>query len=211
MSTTVIDLVTRVRSNLNETPATIDPQRTDEEIARWLQDSQLDYISKIPADAVPELIEQVTASGTSWTRAADFIKLLSVQVSHTISGTSTLTEPATVVAIDDDYLVQYYPFLMGAWAQFRKDVVAFGPNAYSAAIRYQRSPVDISDICATFELDPEHEEPIVNRATAKALTKINDADAERYMTLYNDRVAAEGGPKYYQPMRVEKTPQRVER
>jgi len=211
MTTTVIDLVQRVRSNINESPATIDPQRTDEEIARWLQESQLDYISKIPADAVPELIEEVTASGSSWARAADFVKLLSFQVSHTISGTSTVTEPATVLAIDDDYAVRYYPFLMGAWAQFRKDVIAFGPNAYFAYIRYQRAPADISDVCATFELDAEHEEPVVNRATAKALDKINDADAERYMTLYNDRVAAEAGPKYYQPLRVEKTAQRVER
>jgi hypothetical protein len=211
MSTTVLDLVQRVRSNINESPATIDPQRTDDEIARWLQESQLDYISKIPADAVPELIEEVVSGDSSWTRAADFVKLLSVQVSHTISGTSTITEPATILSIDDDYQVQYYPFLLGAWAQFRKDVIAFGPNAYLAYIRYQRAPADISDVCATFEMDAEHEEPIVNRATAKALSKINDADAERYMTLYNDRVAAEAGPKYYQPLRVEKTAARNER
>lgn len=207
--TTSADLIARVRSNIAETEATIDPQRTDVELARWLNDGQLDYVSKIPADAVPELIEEATPTGSTWTRPDDFMKLLHIVVNHTLSGSTSLSEEATILAVDEVYLTLNYPTGYGAWAQFRKDVIAFGPNAFSATVRYIKVPEDISDPCAVFELDPEHEEPVVNYATAKALNKINDADSSKYMDFYANRVNAENG-KYYVPFRVEKTAARAE-
>lgn len=202
--TTSADLVARVRTNINEPIANADPQRLDFEIAQWLQDAQLDYISKIPADAIPELVEEKLAVGNQWTRTADFVKLLHIVVNHTISGTVTRSEQATILNIDEVYITLYNPGAWtGAWAQFRKDVIEFGPNAIGATIRYIRVPANISDCNGNFELDIEHEEPIVNYATAMALAKINDADAERYLQRYVERIQFEH-QKYYQPYKIEK-------
>jgi hypothetical protein len=203
------EMVERVRSQINEPASTTDSLRTDFEIAQWLQDGQLDYISKIPVDALPETIEEEAPVGDTWTRPDGFVKLLVILVNHAISSTVTQQEEATVLSVDESYLTLYYPGGLGTWAQFRKNVIAFGPNATGATIRYQKVPTNISDPCATFGLNVEHEEPIVNYATAKALAKINDADAERFMALYNDRVAAENN-KYPKPYRAEKAPPRVE-
>lgn len=208
--TTSAELVARVRANINEPSTTVDPLRLDEEIAQWVQDGQMDYIQKIPGDAVPEMVAETTPTGANWTIPTDFLRLIVCNVNHTISGTVTLTEEASIISSDDTYMTLYYPGGMGAWAQFREAVLAFGPNAYGATIRYFRLPTNLNDPCATLDLGEEHEEPICNYATSKALAKVNDRDAAAYMAKYDSRVAAEQG-RYPIPLRVEKAPPRRER
>lgn len=205
--TTSAELVDRVRSNINEPAGNNEPLRTDPEIAQWLQDALFDYIQKIPADATPELITHRTFTDNYWVITSDYLRLLHVVIDHTISGTTTATEQCYVLNIDEEYIALYMPPYMGAWAKFDKigadDVIKAGPNSISGTVTYLGLPSEISSCNATFPLDLEHEEPIVNYATSKALAKINDEDAPKYMELYNMRIAAEN-ERYPRPWKVEK-------
>ena len=211
--TTSAQLVDRVRSNLNEPASNQDPMRSDQEIAQWLDDAVRDYISKIPADAVPELVVHKTFSGTYWSITTDFIKLLHVVISHgcTPSGattSTTLAEQCKVLDIDEEYMALYSPSWAGAWAKFDRigtaHVIKAGPTCYSGTITYIGIPSSIASCNVTYPLNFMHEEPIVNYATSKALDKINDEDAPRFMEMYNMRIAAENGVKYPQRRKVEK-------
>ena len=211
--TTSADLVDRVRSGINEPAGNDDPQRTDSEIAQWVTDAMYDYISKIPADAVPELVQQATFSGTYWHITSDFIKLLHVNLTHTITVTGattskTLIEQCKVLDIDEEYIALYSPPWAGAWAKFGKvgstKSLCMGPNAVSGTITYIGLPASVASCNVTFPLTMGHEEPIVNYATAMALAKLNDADADRYLERYERRVAAEQGMKYTKRRKVEK-------
>jgi hypothetical protein len=191
----------RVRSNIYETSgATGELSRTDNEIFQWLADSLYDYVAKLPSDAFPELLVEAVVSSFPWTIPTDFEKLVEVVVTHTVVATS-VTEPAYVLKADESYLRLRHTDGLGAWAQIRQigSTVSIdaGPSATGGFVKYIKVPVNLKPPSAQLNLDVEHEEPIVNRATALALTKINDTDAEFYMKLYDDRVAAE--QKKYQP------------
>jgi hypothetical protein len=204
---TSAELVDRVRSNINEPFSNDDPQRTDQEIAQWLTDGLYDYVQKIPADGAPELVVHSTFTGDYWEIPADYMRLLHVVVSHTIGGIQVVTEQAYVLNVDEVYLCQWYPGGLGAWARFDRigstHVIRSGPNVFSGTITYIGLPNSLATCNVTFPMGAEHEEPIVNYATAMALAKINDEDAPRYLERYNERIMAENG-RYPQPKKVEK-------
>lgn len=218
--TTSANLIDRVRSNANEPAGNAEPMRSDSEIAQWLDDGIRDYISKVPADAVPELVCHKTFSGEYWPITSDYIKLLHVVVSHgvTPSGatlSTTLIEQCKVLDIDEEYYALYAPSWAGAWAKFDRvqtstltdtntHAIKAGPNCYSGTVTYLGIPDSVADGESVFPLTAQHEEPIVNYATSMALAKINDEDAPIYMEKYNMRVAAEQGIKYNRKRKVEK-------
>jgi hypothetical protein len=211
--TTSAELVDRVRANINEPAGNQDPQRSDQEIAQWLADGMYDYVSKIPADAIPECIVKATFSGTYWHITSDFIKLLHVVVDHAVTpdgstASTTLTEQAKILSIDEVTLSLYTPPWAGAWAKFDKlgstKCIIAGPTCYSGTITYIGLPANIASCSVTFPLTMGHEEPIVNYASAMALAKLNDEDAPRYLERYEARVAAEQGVKYTRKRKIEK-------
>ncbi len=203
--TAVATLIERVRSNINEPLTNDDPQRSDQEIADWLQEAQIDYISKVPADAFPEIIEEVFQSGGAWTVALDYIKLLQVLVNHNVPIGGSTVETAYVLPIDGEYLAQRWPSGLGAWAKFHENAIRYGPQAISSTITYQRQPRALGDICVESELDDEHDGAIVLYATAMALNKLNDEDADKYMSAYTTRVEAEQS-KHGKESDVERVP-----
>lgn len=205
--TTSAELVSRVRSNINEPELNDDPLRSDPEIAQWLTDGLYDYVQKIPADAIPEIVTHATFSGDYWVITSDYLRLLHVVINHTISGTTAFKEQAYVLNVDEVYLHEYYPSGVGGWARFDKigadQVIRTGPNTIEGTITYLGLPGSLASCNTTFPLDMEHEEPIVNYATAMALAKINDEDAPRYLERYEKRVEAENA-RYPLPYKVEK-------
>jgi hypothetical protein len=199
--TTSADLVARVRSNIFEVSFTVGQElRSDTEIAQWLADSLYDYVAKLPSDAFPELVVEAVVSAFPWTIPADFEKLIEVVVTHLVSA-SSYTEPAYVLSGDESYLRLRPIAGIGAWAQIRQVSgtvsIDAGPGATGGFVKYIKTPVNLKPPSATLNLDVEHEEPIVLRATALALAKINDAESAFFMQLYNERIAAE--QKKYQP------------
>lgn len=190
--TTSDDLVSRVRTNINESSTVTDPQRTDAEIRQWLDDAQNDYIAKVPPENLPELFTDTTSVTSPWTIATDYVRLIQVLVNHTISGTTTTIEPAYILQADEVYIVQRYSGGIGAYAQFQNNKIAFGPNPITADIRYQKHATSLHSAGVTFTLRERHEDPVVNYATFMALNKINDEDADRFLTAYKERLAAEG-------------------
>ncbi len=210
---TSAELVDRVRSNVNEPAGNDDPQRTDQELAQWLTDGIYDYVSKVPADALPELVVHETFSGTYWPISNNYVKLLHVVIDHAVipmgSTVSTVvTENCKILDIDDEYVALHQPSWAGAWAKFDRigseHVIKAGPTCYSGTVTYIGLPGSIASCNVTFPLDAEHEEPIVNYATAMALAKINDEDAPRYLERYEARVASEQGVKYTKRRKVDK-------
>lgn len=200
--TTASALVTQVRANIREITADL---RTDVQIRQWLEDAINDYIIAVPADSVPELLATTITATNAINRPADFIKFSHVTVNHTISGTTVVTnDPAYIMRTDERYLAENWPGGVGAWCQLRAGIIYFGPNAYGATVEYIGKPGEIaSSDGATFPLDLEHEPPIVDYATAKALRQSNDADAEFYEKRYETRIRAEM-EKYGPTLQVER-------
>lgn len=197
------DLLARVRANLNEvTGIAQEPQRTDAQIYTWLDDAQKDYVSKIPSDAVPELLTTTPVTGAFWTLATDYVKLVQVEVSHTISGSVTATEHAYIVNADEGWMPLLITSGIGAWAQFTKNGISIGPQAYAGVVSYIKNPTALSTTGVTFALGSEHEEPVVNRATALACYQINDEDSKEYNGFYEARIQAEKS-KYGMELEVE--------
>jgi hypothetical protein len=213
MTITSAQLVDRVRSNVNEPFSNDDPQRSDSEIAQWLTDGMYDYVSKVPADAIPECIMQATFSGSYWHISSDYIKLLHVVIDHAVTPTgattsTTLTEQCKILDVDEEYIRLYHPPTAGAWAKFDKygstKSIECGPSCYSGTVTYIGLPSSVASCNVTFPLTDGHAEPIVNYATAMALAKINDEDAPRYLERYEMRIAAEQGVKYTRRRKIEK-------
>jgi hypothetical protein len=226
--TTCAQLIDRCRSNLNEPAGNAEPMRSDSEIAQWLDDAVRDYISKIPADAVPELVVHATFSGEYWQITTDFVKLLHVIIDHgvTPSGattSTTLVEQCKPLDIDEEYFALNAPSWAGSWCKFDRvqtstisdtnaHVIKAGPACYSGTVTYIGIPSSITVVNTTtgitynasFHLTAQHEEPVVNYATSMALAKINDEDAPVYMDKYNQRVMAENGMKYTTKRKVER-------
>jgi hypothetical protein len=193
--TTSQDLINRVRSNIYERIFTAGQElRTDEEIMQWLTDSLYTYIADMPADAFPELLVESAVVSWPWTIPAEFSKLIEVVVTHTVAAAS-YTEPAYVLKGDESYIRLRLTNGIGAWAQMRSiagsDVVDAGPAPTAGIVKYIKTPQNLKNPNANLDLDAEHEEPIVNRATALALAKINDAESAFFMDLYKQRIAAE--------------------
>jgi hypothetical protein len=201
MTTTASTLITRVRTNVNEPTGQVDPLRTDVEILQWLEDAVHDYMSKVPVDAFPTLLAAATFSGSTCNFPTDFLKIVEVIVNHTIStSSSTSTTEITrayALASDEGWLAANWGAI-GAWVQFKAGSLVVGPSPIAGTMSYIKMPSSMSTTSSTFGLPAQHEEPIVNYATAMALGKINDTDAERYAGSYNARIAAER-QKYGQP------------
>lgn len=201
--TTATDLVTRVRTNVNEPTGQTDPLRSDVEIIQWLEDGVHDYMSKVPAEAFPSMQTSKTFSASSCTLPADYLKLIVVVIDHTMSGsgttTVTMTDKAYMLRSDENWLAANWPVGPGAWAQFQGASILVGPHPVSGTLTYLKKPGTLSTSSSTFDLPAQHEEPVVNYATAMALGKVNDTDAERYLTSYNTRIKAENA-KYGEPL-----------
>lgn len=195
-------LITRCRTNINEPTGQTDPLRTDVEIIQWLQDGVGDYMSKLPVDAFPTLLATATFSGSVCSFPTDYLKLVEIMVNHTMSGSTTEIARAYALSSDEGWMAANWG-LVGAWMQFKGGAISLGPNAIAGTMSYIKSPTVLSSSSTTFGLPQQHEEPIVNYATAMALGKINDTDAERYLNSYNMRIAAErakyGSPPFQEP------------
>jgi hypothetical protein len=169
---------------------------------QWLEDGVHDYMSKIPVDAFPTLIVNATFSGSTCSFPTDYLKVVEVIVNHTVSGSDTQIVRAYALAADEGWLAQNWGNI-GAWVQFRAGSLSVGPNAISGTLSYVKTPAAMSTGSSTFGLPAQHEEPVVNYATAMALGKVNDTDAERYLSAYNNRIAAErakyGTPPFQEP------------
>jgi hypothetical protein len=189
-------LVTRVRSNINEPSAEVSsPLRSDGEILQWLQDGQLDYVHRVPKEHFPELISTQTFSGNSVTIPADYLFFYSCTINHTISGTITGKDECFVIKPGENYLIDNYPTVLGAWAQVAGAAINFGPNCISGTLSYVKVPPNISSGSVTFGMSIEHESAIVEFGSAMALLKVNDADSESHMALYEKAIASKGGQK----------------
>jgi hypothetical protein len=190
--TTANDLLTGVRSSINEPSGQTDPLRTDAEILQWLNYAQEKYIHDIPVENFPELKTYATFSGASINIPADYKLFYGMEISHTISG-STQSYNCWVFESGDTYLINNHTWYVGAYCYLRDNKFYVGPSPISGTLTYLKSPNTFSGTSVTFSLDAQHEEPIVNYASALALDKVNDSDAERYFGYYKDTVAAKGG------------------
>jgi hypothetical protein len=191
--TAASELITRVRSNINE-PSTIDdPQRSDVDILAWLDQGMYDYVHKVPMESFPELIVQSTFSGSTKTLPTDYMLFCGAVVNHTLSGSTTSVDEVWVVKPGEDYFIRNYPENMGAYCQFTGAIINFGPRVFAGTLTYIKTPTHMTTSSITFPLGSEHEVPIVNYATALALAKVNDADAPNYLALYTDNVNAKSG------------------
>ncbi len=184
-------LVGRVRSQILEPYSNDDQQRSDAEITSWLQAGQMDYVAKTPADSHPGLVKHATFSTSFVAVPSDYLKILQVEVSHTVSGTETETTTAFILPSDGGYIADHYDGAIGAWAQFRQGSIYTGPSVYAGTLTYQRRPITLASGCPTFDLGDEHADPIIDFATSKALQKLNDEDSAGYMQSYELRVKAE--------------------
>ena len=197
--TTSTDLMNRVRSNIYEATGA-DVHRTDAEIYQWLQDALHDYMAKLQnipeeafADAFPELLMEANVASFPWTIPADFAKLLAVHVVHSVGGES-VTDVAFVMRVPESYMVLRQDASLGAWAQVQNPStprIAAGPNATTGLVKYRKAPTSILTPGSPVDFGSEHEDAIVNRATAFALQKINDQEADWYLKQYESRVMAE--------------------
>lgn len=188
--TTSDALLGRVRSNIFEVTGG-ESNRSDAEIYVWLNDAQYDYVAKLPGDAFPELSVEAAVSAWPWTIPPGFSKLVEAIVSHTV-GAGPISEVAFLLDGDESYVrLAQAAGSLGAWVQIRATTIDAGPSPLSGTIKYLRIPNDINGTGKTLELGLEHEGPIVDRATAYALMKINDEDSQVYMAHYEKRIAAE--------------------
>lgn len=187
------DLLTVVRSNINEPSTITDPQRSDTELLAWLDQAMFDYLQKVPREHFPELIQRTTFTGTYIAVPSDYLFFHSMVINHTLSGTLTGVDECWVLDPGETYFVNNYPGYMGAYCQFVGANINAGPNCFAGTLSYVKRPTHITTGSITFGLNHEHETPIVNYATALALAKVNDADAENYLALYTDSVAAKIG------------------
>jgi hypothetical protein len=193
--TTAGDLVTAVRSNINEPSTLADPQRTDTEILYWLDQGIFDYMHKVPQEHFPELTTNKTFSGSQCAIPSDYMFFHSLTVTHTLSGTFTGVDDCWVVGPGESYLINNYPGYLGAWCQVSGNSISCGPQVISGTMTYVKEPTHLTTGSVTFDVGHEHETPIVYYATSMALSKVNDADAEVYMQRYSDNVAAKVGKR----------------
>lgn len=193
--TTNQELITRVRSIIHEPITVSHPRRTDAEILQWLQDGQLDYVGRLPAENFPELTTSATFSGSAVALPADYFMFYGCTVSHTLSGTVTSRDECFLLHPGDTYLPNNYPGFMGAWAQVTGSTLTCGPYVYSGTLTYLKTPATISSSSGTFPLSVEHEAAVVRYAAAMALLKVNDSDSDYWMNQYEAAVGAKGGER----------------
>lgn len=210
--TTNVDLVSRVRSNIYEVSGG-EEHRTDAEIRVWLNDALQDYMARLavlPEEIIdgmfPGLLVHVTVTSFPWPVPTNFAKLISVHVTHLVGGEST-TDMAFFFTSSQSYMTLRQTGSLGAWAQFQNNatgtapVIAAGPEATAGLVKYRRNPGDLIAPGQPVDIDTDHEEAIVNRATAFALQKINDEEADWYLQQYEKRIQAEIS-KYQQLQKV---------
>lgn len=188
--TTGADLITRVRSNINESTA---KDRSDAEILQWLTDAQLDYLHKIPTQHFPELHTTQTFTGSSCSMPSDYLFFWGLTVTHTISGTYTEDADCFMLNPGETYLIKNYYGNMGAWGQIVGGKLLTGPQTIRGTLSYLKKPTTLSATTTTFSVGQEHEEPIVCKATSLALLKVNDADSDKYLALYESNIQARIG------------------
>jgi len=193
--TTSSDLMSRVRTNINEPATTSDPLRTDQEIYFWLDEALFDYMHKVPQEHFPELTTYASFLGSNVALPDDYMFFHGLTVARTYTSTLYDVADCFLLSPGETYLKIHYPGSIGAFCQVIGSTISTFPNVSSGTLTYVRSPAHISTNSITFEIGHEHETPIINYATAMALGKVNDADASAYMALYNDNVAAKAGRK----------------
>lgn len=192
--TTNAQLLSRVRTNINEPSTVTTPLRSDSEIYQWLQDAQMDYLHRVPQEHFPELITSVTFSGTRCQIPTNYLFFYSMTVEHTLSGTYTEVEDAFMLGPGETYMPIHYPTALGAWAQVVGAYINSGPYVYGGTLTYVKQPTSLSSTTsATCSLSEEHEAALVAYATAQALSKTNDADSDLWISNYSALVEAKGG------------------
>lgn len=192
--TTNAQLLSRVRTNINEPATVTTPLRTDAEIYQWLQDAQMDYLHRVPQEHFPELITSTTFSGTRCLLPDDYLFFYSLTVDHTISGTYTGSDDCYLLKPGESYIPLHHTSGLGAWAQIVGAYMNAGPQVYSGTLTYVKTPTSIgTTVSVTFSLSEEHESAIVAYATAQALSKVNDADSDLWISNYSALVEAKGG------------------
>ena len=187
-------LLSRVRTNINEPSTVTTPYRSDSEIYQWLQDAQMDYLHRVPQEHFPELITNTTFSGASCSLPADYLFFYSLTVNHTISGTYTGVDDCYLLKPGETYMTLHHTSGLGAWGQVVGANINAGPNVLSGTLTYVKVPQTLSTTTSvTFGLSEEHEAAIVAYATAQALSKTNDADSDLWISNYSALVEAKGG------------------
>ncbi len=207
---TLQEMLFVLRSKLNDLGVKV---FSEAELIAAINAGLYDYVSKIPSDAVPELVKVTTFSGSTWSIASDFTKILHVVVSHgvTPSGSTTSTtivEQCKILDVDEEYYALYAPGWAGAWAKFSSGAgghqIKAGPNCYSGTVTYIGIPSAITSATASFPLGQEHEDPVMNFAAGMSLAKVNYQASQGYLERYDMRIAAENGVKYPRRKKVEK-------
>jgi len=187
------DLITRVRSVINESSSVTSPERTDAEILQWIQDGQLDYVDRIPGEFFPELIEESTFSGASLSLTSDYFAFHACTVSYTMSGTYTGTTECFMERPGDTYMINNFPGYMGAYCYVKGDTIYAGPNVFSGTLSYIKKPTSLSTFSTTLELHSEHENALVAYAAMKALQKTNDPLSSDLRQEYFEKILGKGG------------------
>jgi hypothetical protein len=201
MTTSSQEIVLRCRSLLNEPLGQNDPQRTDQELLQWADDSTNDFISKVVADAFPELVKVVSFIGATWTIPTDYLKLLQVRATHLVD-TESVEETVQILGVDNEYVLDAFLGSMGIFAVFDEAQLKFTSDIIGGTVKYLSKPNSFVQ-CEESSLKPEFDDPIVNRTVALALSKINDEGADFYLARYDQRIAAEN--ERYRGTDVERT------
>ena len=189
MGTSPQAMVIKCRSLLNEPLGQNDPQRTDPEILQWLDDATTDFISKVVADAFPELVKEVTFLGSTWTIPSDYLKLLQVRATHLVDSES-VEETVQILGVDNEYILDSFAGSLGIFAVFDAAKLKLTSDVVQGRVKYLSKPASFVQ-CEESSLKPEFDDPIINRTVAFALSKINDEGADFYLGRYNERIAAE--------------------
>lgn len=191
------DIISAVRSNIYESASDPTQNRTDTEILRWVNQAMFDYVAMVSQEFVPELTKTQTFSGTYAALPGDYLKFHACTVNRAISTGTTST-----TVVQDCYLISpgetsfkvNYPDHIGAYCQIGhingSTALACGPEGSvdGGTLSYVgMEPMD-STSSSTFPLGREHESAVIYRATALALLKLNDADSDKYMSLFQELV-----------------------
>ncbi|HCV42681.1 MAG TPA: hypothetical protein DGH68_04290, partial [Bacteroidetes bacterium] len=155
------ELVTRVRSNINEPSTVTTPLRTDAEIIQWINEAVMNYLHRVPQEHFPELTASKTFSGSVCGLPTDYLFFHSCTVTHTLSGTYVAVDDCFVLPVGDTYLLTYYPSVLGAYAQITGNTMTCGPSVVSGTFTYVKHPQASTNSSSTFDLGTEHEMPIV--------------------------------------------------
>src|ERR1041384_2746251 len=139
MTTSPQEIILRCRSLLNEPLGQTDPQRTDGELLEWADDAVNDLMSKLPADAFPELVKEVTFLGATWEIPTDYIKLLQIRATHLVDDES-VEETVQILGVDEEQLLDAFLGEMGVFAIFDEAQLKFTSDIVGGRVKYLAKP-----------------------------------------------------------------------